>query len=71
MKERLLLQEQMLQGRETVLAELKKYRGVLNVGVGIKEKRGKLTPVLCYRVYVEQKKSTKVTSKARNHSQRN
>jgi hypothetical protein len=63
-KEKLLLQEQLLQGRETVLAELKKYPGVLNVGVGIKEKRGKLTPVLCYRVYVSQKKAQKSLRKS-------
>lgn len=49
-------QSMLLQNRERVLSEMKKYPNVVSVGVGLKEVNDKLTDVLCYRVYVNEKK---------------
>jgi hypothetical protein len=49
-------QNRLLQNRERVLALLQQYPNVVNVGVGLKETGDALTAMICYRVYVEDKK---------------
>jgi hypothetical protein len=46
----------LVKNREAVFTEMKKYPGVVNVGVGLKETSGILTAVICYRIYVDKKK---------------
>ena len=57
MKNIILQQDILIENRKKVLSEMKQFPGVLNVGVGLKEIKGKLTSVLCYRVYVNKKKN--------------
>ncbi len=47
----------LLQNRERILSEIKKYPCVVNVGVGLKEVNNELTSILCFRVYVNEKKT--------------
>lgn len=56
-------QTTLLENRGRILSKLKKYPNVVNLGVGLKEVQGKLTCILCYRVYVREKKAiTKLMS---------
>jgi len=48
----------LLENRERILSELKKYPNVVSVGVGLKETNEEITFTLCYRVYVNEKKAT-------------
>lgn len=47
----------LLQNRERIFLEMKKYPNVVHVGVGVKESNHQFTNILCYRIYVSQKKS--------------
>jgi hypothetical protein len=46
----------LLQNRERIFSEMKKYPNVVHVGVGSKEINDEITSILCYRVYVDEKK---------------
>ena len=45
-----------LENKERVEFKIKKYPNVVSVGVGLKEISEEITPDLCYRVYVSEKK---------------
>lgn len=47
----------LLQNRERIMSEITTYPNVVMVGVGLKEVNNELTSILCYRVYVNEKKS--------------
>lgn len=50
-------QNTLLENRERILSQLKKYPNVVGVGVGLKETNDEITSTLCYRVYVSRKKT--------------
>jgi hypothetical protein len=52
----MMKQEDILRLHREALVELKKVRGVLSVGYGLRERRGQVTRDVAFRVYVRKKK---------------
>ena len=46
----------LIENKERIEFEIKKYPHVVSVGIGLKEINDEITPILCYRVYVDEKK---------------